>query len=109
MPYDEQLASRVRGLLQRRRGITEKKMFGGIAFLHHGNMVVGVSRDRLMVRVGLDAYEEALQEENVREFDFTGRPMRGWVVVEEPGLVHFEAVKDWTDRAFKFVQTLPKT
>lgn len=108
MPFDEQLASRVRGLLQRRRGITEKKMFGGLAFLLHGNMIVGISRQVLIARIGADAYEDALQEEHVREFDFTGRPMRGWVVVDEPGLVHFDAVKDWTDRAYAFVKTLPK-
>ncbi|EAQ80825.1 TfoX/Sxy family protein [Blastopirellula marina] len=108
MPYDEQLASRVRGLLQRKRGVTEKKMFGGLAFLLNGNMCVGVSRDALIVRIGPDAYEEALTEEHVREFDFTGRPMRGWIVVEEAGLVQFAAVKDWTDRAVAFVKTLPK-
>ncbi|MCC9606656.1 TfoX/Sxy family protein [Blastopirellula sp. JC732] len=108
MAYDEQLASRIRGLLQRKRGVTEKRMFGGLAFLLHGNMLVGVSRNLLIARIGPDAYEEALEEENVREFDFTGRPMRGWVVIDEPGLVHFAAVKDWTDRAFEFVKTLPK-
>lgn len=107
MPYDEQLASRVRGLLQRKRGVTEKRMFGGLAFLHNGNMIVGVSRDLLIARIGPDAYEEALQEEHVREFDFTGRPMRGWVVIDEAGLVQFAAVKAWTDRAFEFVKTLP--
>ncbi|MFI4876919.1 MAG: TfoX/Sxy family protein [Blastopirellula sp. JB062] len=107
MPYDEQLASRVRGLLQRRSGVTEKKMFGGIAFMLHGNMCVGISHGSLIVRIGPDAYEAALQEDYVSEFDFTGRPMRGWIVVEEAGLVHFAAVKDWTDRAVDFVKTLP--
>ncbi|PQO47548.1 TfoX/Sxy family protein [Blastopirellula marina] len=107
MPYDEQLAARVRGLLQRKRGVTEKRMFGGLAFLHNGNMIVGVSQNLLIARIGPDAYEDALEEENVREFDFTGRPMRGWVVIDEPGLVQFAAVKDWTDRAFDFVKTLP--
>lgn len=107
MPYDEQLALRVRGLLQRKRGMTEKKMFGGLAFMIHGNMCVGVAHDSLIVRIGPDAYEAALAEEHVREFDFTGRPMRGWIVVTEAGLVQFAAVKDWTDRAFDFVKTLP--
>ncbi|UUO06794.1 TfoX/Sxy family protein [Blastopirellula sp. J2-11] len=108
MPYDEQLAARVRGLLQRKRGVTEKKMFGGLAFLLNGNMCVGVSRDELIVRIGPDAYEEALEAEHVRVFDFTGRPMRGWIVIDEAGLVQFAAVKNWTDRAFDFVKTLPK-
>ena len=77
MPYDEALAERIRAVLKHRRGITEKKMFGGLTFLLHGNMFCGVADRELMVRVGPDAYEQALARWHTREMDFTGRPLKG--------------------------------
>ena len=67
--------------LARKRNIEEKKMFGGVGFLLHGNMLVGVWKDSLIVRLGPDSYDDALLEPHVREFDITGRPMKGWVLV----------------------------
>lgn len=76
MPYDENLADRVREQLSDQDGVTEKRMFGGLAFLLHGNMAVGLSgSDELMVRVGPDGTETALAEPHTRLFDMTGRPM----------------------------------
>ena len=77
MAYDEDLAHRVRARLAEQDGITEKAMFGGLAFLLRGNMAVGISGDELMVRVGPDATDDALARPHTRAFDMTGRPMKG--------------------------------
>jgi hypothetical protein len=81
MAYDEDFAHRVRELLADQDAITEKAMFGGLAFLLHGNMAVGISSgDELMVRVGADATDDALGRPHTRLFDMTGRPMKGWIL-----------------------------
>jgi hypothetical protein len=72
--------------LARRKGIVEKNMFGGIAFMLHGNMLVGVWKDSMIVRLGPEQGEKALAEPIVTEFDVTGRPMTGWVVFEPDGI-----------------------
>ena len=107
MPYSEPLADRVRHVFGHRRGRTEKKMFGGVGFLLNGNMCVGVWQTSLIVRVGLDAYEEALAQPHVREFDITGRPMAGWVLVEADGLDDDVCLRQWIKRAEAFVGSLP--
>ena len=107
MAYDESLAARIREALERQAGIVEKKMFGGVCFLLNGNMLVGVWKENLIVRAGLDAYEQALAEPSVVEFDITGRSMKGWVMVEPEGLDEDEELKEWIGRAVEFVQTLP--
>lgn len=78
MAYDEGLTERIRERLGADPDIAEKRMFGGIAFLHHGNVAVGVSGDDLMVRVCPEATDEALARPGARIFDMAGRPMRGW-------------------------------
>src|SRR5438445_8435906 len=107
MAFDESLTARIRDALARKRGIEEKKMFGGIGFLLHGKMLVGVWKNSLIVRVGPDSYEDALLEPHVKEFDITGRPMKGWVLIEPEGIEDDEHLKDWIERAMKFVRTLP--
>jgi TfoX/Sxy family transcriptional regulator of competence genes len=107
MAYDESLAERIRDQLRRTRGIDEKKMFGGIGFLLDGNMLVGVWKDSLIVRLGPDEGEAALEEPHVRVFDVTGRPMKGWVMVDPDGLDTDEQLKQWVKRALRFVETLP--
>ena len=77
MAFDESLAARIRNALARKKGVVEKKMFGGVGFLLHGNMLVGVWKDSLIVRLGPDEGEEALREPQVREFAITGRAMKG--------------------------------
>jgi len=85
MAYDEGLATRVRDLLGDQPGLAEKKMFGGLAFLLDGNMACGVRGHDLIVRVAADAAEAALREPGTRPFDLTGRPMKGWLLVDADG------------------------
>src|ERR1700751_4709544 len=108
MPFDENLAARIRDALARKRGIEETKMFGCICFFLHGNALAGVWKDRLIARLGPDEGEAALREPHVREFDITGRPMRKWVAVEPAGVEEDDQLKDWIERALAFVKTLPK-
>ena len=99
--------ARVRPLLARRPGFTEKKMFGGLGFLLHGNLCVGVWKEFLIVRVGPDAYNEALAARGAQEFDITGRPMNGWVMVDPSGARGDHELAAWVGRAVAFVTTLP--
>jgi TfoX/Sxy family transcriptional regulator of competence genes len=108
MAYSESLAERIRGMVARRRGVTEKKMFGGVGFLLNGHMLVGVWKTSLIVRIGPDEYDEALREPHVGEFDITGKSMKGWVMVEPEGIEDDEQLGQWIERATKFVKTLPK-
>lgn len=107
MAYDEQLAERIRGDLADVDGVSERKMFGGIAFLHHGNMVCGITRETLMLRLGAERADAALDEPHTRPMDMTGRPMKGMLLVDPPGFESDEALASWIDRALAFVQTLP--
>ena len=106
MAYDEVLAERIRDRLAELPGVTDKRMFGGIAFMTDGNMTVGVTGADLMVRVGPDATEEALAQPGARLFDMTGRPMRGWIVVDGAELDD-DVLSEWIERARSFVATLP--
>jgi TfoX/Sxy family transcriptional regulator of competence genes len=107
MTYDETLAARIRAALARKKNIEEKKMFGSVGFLLHGNLLVGAWKDSLCVRLGPEQAEEALPEPHVKEFDITGRAMKGWVLVEPEGVEDDDQLKDWIERALKFVKTLP--
>jgi hypothetical protein len=107
MAFDECLASRIRDALARRTNVGEMKMFGCICFFLDGNALAGVWKDRLIVRLGPDEGEAALREPHVRAFDITGRPMRKWVAVEPEGVEGDDQLKDWIERATKFVSTLP--
>ena len=107
MAFDEALAARIRDALGRKRGVEEKTMFGGVGFRLHGNMLVGVWKDSLIVRLGPDEGDEALKEPNVKEFDITGRPMRNWVLVGPEGVQNDEQLAGWIQRAVKFVGALP--
>ena len=107
MAYDEKLAERIRGLLKDDGRVDEKKMFGGLAFMHHGHMFCGVTADDLMVRVGAEAYEGALARPHARPMDFTGRPMRGMVFVGPGGCATGEELKWWVEQGLKFVGSIP--
>src|SRR5215471_5614382 len=107
MAFSEALAERIRQGLARLKGIEEKKMFGGVGFLLNGNMLVGVWKNSLIVRLGPDSYDDALLEPHVREFDITGRAMKGWVLVEPEGVTGDDQLTDWIERATRFVRTLP--
>ena len=108
MAFNEALAQRMRKALARRKNIQEKKMFGGIGFLLNGNMLVGAWKDSLIVRLGPENGEEALQEPHVREFDITGRAMKGWVLVDLEGIEGDDELSTWIQRAIKFVEKLPE-
>ena len=106
MAFNETLAQRIRGALARKKNIEEKKMFGCICFLLNGNVLVGVWKDALIARLGPDEGEAALREPHVRAFDITGKPMRNWVLVEPEGVEDDDQLKDWIQRAVKFVGKL---
>ena len=107
MAYDEALATRVRGALARQEEVVERKMFGGLALMVNGHMCCGVVGDDLMVRVGPEAYDEALTQEHAREMDFTGRPLRGMVYVGREGIAGDEDLRRWVQRGLRFVLAQP--
>ena len=107
MAYDETLAERVRGSLAGRSGIDERRMFGGLAFMLDGNMCCCVTERGLMVRVGPDAYDDALAQPYAGVMDMTGRPMRGWVLVEFDGLASDASLARWVTQGADFAATLP--
>ena len=107
MPYDEGLAARIREVLHDRSGIVEKRMFGGIAFLLQGHMVVGIVSDNLMCRVGPDAYERALARPFARPMDFTGKPLKGFVFVAPGGFAEDGDLENWIGDCVRFVGSLP--
>lgn len=107
MAYDEGLATRVADALRDQDGLVEKKMFGGIGYLIHGNMACGVNRDDLIIRVGPDHYDEALSQPNTGPFDLTGRPMKGWIVVRPEGYENDSDLAAWVHKGITFTQTLP--
>ena len=106
MSYDEALAERIRKVLKLRSGVTEKKMFGGLAFLLDGRMFCGIVKDELMARVGPDRYEAALGEPHVRPMDFTGRPATGYVFVAPAGLTSDGDLETWINRGADFLSAL---
>jgi TfoX/Sxy family transcriptional regulator of competence genes len=106
MAHDEALARRIRDLLRDRRDVTERKMFGGLAFLVSSRMCCGIVGRDLMVRVGREDYESALSEKHARPMDFTGRPMRGMVYVAPAGLRTRRALEAWIDRGVRFTRSL---
>lgn len=107
MPYNEELAARVAKNMTEVPGMVEKKMFGGIGYMIDGNMSIGTHRDALMVRVGLDAYEDCLAQPGARVMDFTGRVMKGWVTIPMEFAETDEQVRYWINRSLEFVTTLP--
>jgi TfoX/Sxy family transcriptional regulator of competence genes len=107
MVFDERLAERIRGSLGRRKGIVEKRMFGGVAFLLNGNMCVGVHKSELIVRLAPEATDAALAQSHTRRFDLTGRPLKGWILVELEGLKTDAKLEKWIQVAAKYAASLP--
>jgi hypothetical protein len=106
MAYDEELAARIHDLVVGELGLAERKMFGGVVYMIDGNVCVGIWHDELIARVGADVAERALADDGVREFDITGRVMRGWILVAPERLVG-RGLRTWVDRSRRFVRTLP--
>ena len=107
MSWDEGLAERVRELLVKVPGLVEKRLFGGLAFLHQEHLVACIASDALIARVGADDYAEALTRPHVRVMDVTGRPLTGFVIVDPPGLEEDDALADWLGRGMDVVRRLP--
>ena len=108
MACSDQLTERVREALSKERGVIEKKMFGGICFMVHGNMCVGIAGEDLMVRCGPAEYEKALKAKHARPMDFTGRPMKGFVFVSPEGCKTSVQLKKWTGLGVSFAKSLPR-
>lgn len=106
MAYDEGLAQRVREIIDERPDLEEKKMFGGVGFLIGGKMACGINQQHLIVRVGPAAYQGALSRPHTAEFDFTGRPMTGWIGVEPEGLAEDADLAAWVEQGVAFALTL---
>ncbi len=107
MPYDPELAEKMReALAEDPEGVTETKMFGGICWMRHGNMLCGVGTGRYIFRVGQQRWEDALARPGAAVMDFTGRPMRGLVWVEADAAEH-AGLATWIELARQFVDSLP--
>jgi TfoX/Sxy family transcriptional regulator of competence genes len=104
--YDEDLASRVREALPPDTEVTERKMFGGLAFMLGGHMFCGVVKDALMARLGDEGADRALGQPHVRPMDFTGRTMKGMVFIDPEGL-RGDALDHWVDAAASYARGLP--
>jgi TfoX/Sxy family transcriptional regulator of competence genes len=108
MAYDEDLANRLRELLADEDAVTERKMFGGLAFLLRGNMSVSASRNGgLLARIDPDDTDAALARPHVTLMEMGGRTMDGWITVAPDGLKTKRALAAWVTRSVAFVKTLP--
>ncbi len=107
MPYNEELAARVRRNVAGIEGVTERKMFGGIGFMINGNMFCGITKDDLMARVGPDRHEVALVSPGARPMDFAGRPMKGMVFVSADGHQTDEQLRGWLEQTLDYARSLP--
>jgi TfoX/Sxy family transcriptional regulator of competence genes len=107
MAYSEALAGRIRRTIAVEKNVSERKMFGGLAFMVRGNMCAGVVGDDLMLRVGPNRYAEALARPGARPMDFTGRPMKGMVYVQRKSVAADAQLREWLEVALGFVRELP--
>ncbi len=107
MAYDQDAAQRLRAELGTLPGLTEKRMFGGIAFLIGGNMACGANGANLIFRVGAAQYAASLAQPGARVFDFSGKPMAGWVMVAPAGYAAAEDLTRWVKLAVTFAGSLP--
>jgi TfoX/Sxy family transcriptional regulator of competence genes len=107
MPYNEKIDARIAKIVSRWKNTDAKKMFGGVCHLLSGNMVCGVYKDYLILRLGEKASSEALKKAHTRPFDITGKPMKGWVMIEEGAFKSEDQLKSWLNQAKNFVKTQP--
>ncbi len=108
MAFDETLADRIRAVLDGRRDVVEKRMFGGVAFMVRGHMSCGIVGSSLMVRVDPEKAGRFLREAAVRPMDFTGRPMRGFLFVDPPGIASSASLRKWIGRATAHAEAKPR-
>ena len=108
MVFDSTLADRIRKILGRRRGVAEKKMFGGLSFLVNGKMAVGILGEDLVVRMDADQFVKALKKPHTRPMDFTGRPMKGWLYVAPKGTATEKALSQWVECGLAYAGQIKK-
>ncbi len=107
MAYDEKLADRIRESMKGKRGVIEKKMFGGVTFMLKDKMFCGIVKDELMIRLMENREEEALNNPHARPMDFTGRPMKGFVFVAPDGFKSKKALEAWIELGIEYVMKSP--
>ena len=107
MAYNEVLANRIRNAFGKKRGVTEKKMFGGLSFLLNGKMCCGVLKDILVVRVNPKDSDKLLKKQHVRPMNFTGRPMKGFLYISSGGYETDKQLGNWVERSIDVVSLLP--
>lgn len=104
MAYNQQLANRIREQLQELEGVEEKEMMGGLSFMLHDKMCVGVIQDEMMCRIDPKLYEKSLEMDGCHEMLFTGKPMKGWVMIDDSGMKNQAELKSWIDLALEYNQ-----
>jgi TfoX/Sxy family transcriptional regulator of competence genes len=107
MPFDDKLANRIRTILGKMDGLSEKKMFGGLCFLLNGNMALGLVNEDLMIRVRPDSYETMLSQPHVRKMDFTGKPLKGFLYIDAKGTGSEKDLRKWVLKGVEFAKSLP--
>lgn len=107
MSYDSRLAERLANVIASRSDMKQKKMFGGIAWLLNGNVCVGIHKEWLVIRIGIDRAGLVLKEPHAKPMDITGKPMKGWIMVSPDGLESDADLKRFVGMAIAFAQTLP--
>jgi TfoX/Sxy family transcriptional regulator of competence genes len=107
MTYHERLAERIRGYFKHRRGVDEKRMFGGLCFMLDGHMCCGIEKDRLMVRVMPDRYDALLKKPHAHKMDFTGKPLKGFLFISQPGYRTAAGLTRWLDEAVECARSKP--
>jgi len=105
MAFDERLAARIRSQLGQKKGLTEKKLFGGIGFLLNGNLACAVSKEEMLVRVKPESTEDILEKKHTRVFGT--RPMKGWILVAPEGLKTANALAKWIEIGVDYAASLP--
>ncbi len=109
MPYNQNLAERIRIALEAHPGLVEKKMFGGVGFILRGNMACGVQGNDLIVRVGIENNDTALSRPFVRPFlVMHGKPMAGWILVAPEGTATDEDLHNWVEQGYEYATTMPE-
>ncbi len=108
MAYDEQLADRARAVLSDEFGVTEQKMFGGLAFMLRGNMCCGVLGEDLILRLGPERARTAIADDGLEVMDFTGRPMKAFAIAPSPAIADDAKLRGWIGEAVAFAGSLPE-
>jgi hypothetical protein len=108
MPYNTRLEEKIDAVAKRWQYVEKKKMFGGVCYLLRGNMAFGIWKDSLIVRMDREQAEQSLKDRNVKPFDITGRPMAGWIMVQEAGWKGAADLGKWINVGKRFALSLPE-